>query len=185
MRKLSNYFYEKSSLIISIVSILVVFGFIYLILVPQSNLYKVENAEIVSLGTSFGFNKEMVMSFFQGRTTEMLHAYSDLLWIWDNIFAILYGLMNILLISNLFKPFKTRFELMNIFPALQSVLDWIENINLGIATKSYIESGEISNLNASMASIANVAKWSCSGIVYILLAVGIILRIVSRFKQKA
>lgn len=183
MKRISNFFYDKSSWVISILAIVVVFGYLVIIMIPQSAFFKLENAQIASLGTSFGFSFEHVVTFFSERTRSMNNSYLNFNLIWDNIFALLYGLMYILLLSSLYKPFKRKIGMLNLFPIFQSLFDVIENSNLALLSNSHLESMELSNIQVSIASTACMAKWICSTIIFLILIVGIFFRNLHRFKR--
>jgi hypothetical protein len=124
------------------------------------------------------------MVFLTTRTDEMINAYIDFNQVWDTFFGMIYGLMYVVWVSVLFKPFSQKAGSLNLFPLTQVLFDWLENYELGLLANQYLADGVISSSNAQLASAFSMIKWACSGLTYVLISVGIILVISRAIKKK-
>jgi len=185
MIKLSNYLYEKSSLIICFVLTVIVFSYLYFVLIDAAKCFEVTGADAVSLGTSFGYSYEKVKEFYSIRSKDMIACYLELNLIWDNIFAILYGLMYLGWLSLSLKPFAHKFKSLNLLPIVHVILDWLENAMLAGVSKSVLAEQQISMIAVKVASIFTMMKWVTAMLVFILIVIAIILRIKKWFKKRS
>lgn len=182
MKKVSDFFYQKSSLLTATIMTIVTFGFIYFVLIDAAKCFEIADTSVKSLGTSFGYSYEMVRDFFAARTTKEIECYKELNLIWDNIFAVLYGLMYIFWVSLALKPFAYKTKFLNLLPALQVILDWLENFSLIKIANTYLSENQILASDVSLASLFTMIKWICFALIYVLLIGGIIMRIVKWIK---
>ena len=114
----------------------------------------------------------------------MLTSYINFNQVWDFIFAIIYGFMYVIWLSIIYKPYSQKVWLLNLLPLTQVVFDWVENFCLAVLTKVYLAEGIISTTTTSIASSASILKWIISGIVYLLIVYGLVLRLVKAIKDK-
>ena len=183
MKKLSLYFYKKSTLGSALIVTAMLFAYFAFVFLPAGKGFEVEGGTI-ALGLSFGLPYELVETFFAARTTEMLHNYVEFNTIWDNIFPLLYGLVYVVWLSLIFKPISNKMKLFNLFPFVQTICDWGENFCLVDIANSVISGQGISAETVQVASVFSITKWSVSGIVFLAIGIGIILRIAWAIKGK-
>ena len=107
----------------------------------------------------------------------MIKAYINFNKVWDTLFGLIYGLMYVVWMSVLFKPFVQKFGYLNLFPFAQVLFDWLENYALASLANQFLVDGLISSQNAKLASVFCMSKWVCSGATFTLILVGIILMI--------
>ncbi len=175
MRRLSQYFYQKSSFVIAVLLTAISFSYLFLVMQGEAAGFEMVDSNIKSLGTSFGFDQADIMVFLAARTDEMINAYIDFNQVWDPLFGITYGLMYVAWVSVLFKPFSQKSGFLNLFPLAQVVFDWLENYELASLANQYLAEGMISATNAQLASVFSMIKWACSGLTSMLILIGIIL----------
>jgi hypothetical protein len=126
-----------------------------------------------SLGTSFGFEQADVLGFLAERTDEMIESYIDFNLIWDTLFGLIYGLMYVVWMSVLFKRSSEKWGYLNLLPLAQVIFDWLENYELASLASQYLAEGTVSSSKANLASIASMTKWTCSGLTYTLIIIGL------------
>ncbi|MDA9029083.1 hypothetical protein N9H80_00240 [Candidatus Pseudothioglobus singularis] len=126
-----------------------------------------------SLGLSFSYTNDMVLSFFESRSQEQLLCYSRFLQIWDAIFAIIYTLMYASWIVWLFNNKRW----LALVPILGMISDWSENYIELIMIKTYSNAGAISETLVSLGSGINSFKWILSSLTYLIILTGIIIAI--------
>ena len=146
--------------------------------------FKLIDDDMKSLGTSFGFNHADIVSFLAARTDEMINAYINFNKVWDTLFGLIYGLMYVVWMSVLFKPFAQKIGYLNLFPFAQVLFDWLENYALASLANQYLVDGLIFLPIAKLASVFCMFKWVCSGLIFTLILVGIILRIARVVKNR-
>jgi hypothetical protein len=183
-KALSQFFYQKSNLMTAIFLTAIFIGYLVLVMMDKAVGFELADSNIKSLGTSFGFNQADIMVFLTTRTDEMINAYIDFNQVWDTFFGMIYGLMYVVWVSVLFKPFSQKAGSLNLFPLTQVLFDWLENYELGLLANQYLADGVISSSNAQLASAFSMIKWACSGLTYVLISVGIILVISRAIKKK-
>jgi hypothetical protein len=199
MTRLSNYFYNKASLLTAIILTILTFSYLFLVMTDIAKGFEIVDATTQSLAMSFGFSYEMVEAYLSIRTAEMISVFIEFNRIWDNIFALLYGLMYILWISLLFKPYSAKAKWLNLFPITQTIFDWLENFQLAKLATYYLENPRFVNKdflpsswgsnvffenNVQFASIFGMAKWTASTLIFIIVFVGIILKTWTAIKNR-
>ena len=199
MTKLSNFFYDKATLLSATILTVLTFSYLFLVMTDIAKGFEIADETTQSLAMSFGFSYEMVEAYLSTRTAEMLSVFIEFNQIWDNIFALFYGLMYILWISFLFKTYSAKAKWLNLFPITQTIFDWLENFQLvKLATyylenpqfinKDYLPSSWGSNVffenNVQLASIFTMIKWTASTLIFVILFIGIILKVVSLIKKR-
>ena len=177
LRGLSEIFYQKSNFMIAFFLTSIFIGYLYLVMISKSKSFELADGGIKSLGTSFGFDQSDVIVFFASRTDEMITGYIQFNQIWDTLFGLTYGLMYVVWVSVLFKPFTERLGVLNLFPLIQVVFDWLENYNLVSIGNQYLADGLTSSSNVQMASVFSMIKWACSGLTSTFILLGILLLI--------
>jgi hypothetical protein len=115
----------------------------------------------------------------------MITAYINFNLLWDTLFGLIYGVMYVVWVSLLFKPYSQRFGLLNLLPLAQVVFDWLENAALAALSNQYLEDGTISSSIALTASTASTIKWVVSLLVYGVILVGILMRIARAMKMRS
>ena len=184
IRRLSNLFYQNSSLLIAIALAIIFTGYLFLVMMSKSTGFELSDGNIKSLGTSFGFDEAEIILFFAARTREMVEAYISFNQIWDTLFGLIYGLMYVIWVSVLFKSFSHKAGILNLFPFIQVLFDWLENYTLAALANQYLADGVFSSVNAKLASIFSIFKWVFSGLTLTLILIGGILMIAQAIKNK-
>ena len=146
--------------------------------------FELVDDDMKSLGTSFGFDHADIIGFLAARTDEMINAYINFNKFWDTLFGLIYGLMYVVWMSVLFKPFAQEVDFLNLLPFTQVLFDWLENYALASLSNQYLVDGLISSPNAKLASVFCMFKWACSGLTFTFIFVGINLMIVRTTKNR-
>ena len=146
--------------------------YITFVLTPVGACFNLDSGSN-SLGLSFSYTKDMVLSFFESRSQEQLLCYSQFLQIWDAIFAIIYTLMYASWIVWLFNNKRW----LALIPILGMISDWSENYIELIMIKTYSNTGAISEIIVSLGSGINSFKWVLSSLTYLIILTGIIIAI--------
>ena len=131
-----------------------------------------------SLGLSFFYTKEMVQNFFEIRNQEQLACYSEFLKIWDIVFAVIYTVMYTSWIALLLKKI-----ILLIVPVLAMICDWAENYSEILMLEMYLNSDLISESLIMIGSGINSAKWIFFYLTYLIILMGIIVKIKNYFKK--
>jgi hypothetical protein len=131
-----------------------------------------------SLGLSFYYTKEMVQNFFEIRNQEQLVCYNEFLKFWDIIFAVIYTLMYSLWITLLLKKI-----ILLIIPVLAMICDWAENYSEILMLDMYLNSDLMSESLIMTGSGINSAKWIFFYLTYLIILMGIIVKIKNYFKK--
>ena len=180
MIKTIKYFKKNRTLYLAIGFTLVFFFYIKYVLAPFSSCFKLD-AVASSLGISFSYTLEMVQKFFESRTQEQLLCYNEFLQIWDAIFAFVYTLMY----ASWIVYFFNNKRLLLIIPILCMIADWAENYIELIMIETYLNSDPISETLVSIGSGINSFKWIVSSITYLIILIGIIIKLKRNFSQNA
>ena len=175
--RLSHFFYQNSGLVIAIFFTTAFIGYLFLIMMGKAVAFELADDNMKSLGTSFGFNHADIIAFLAARTDEMINAYINFNKVWDTLFGLIYGLMYVVWMSVLFKPYTQKVGFLNLLPFAQVLFDWLENYALASLANQYLVDGLIPSQNAKLASVFCMSKWVCSGATFTLILVGIILMI--------
>ncbi|CAI8194070.1 Uncharacterised protein [marine metagenome] len=180
----SHFFYQNSSIATAVFSTIFFISYLFLIMMGKAAGFELADGSMKSLGTSFGFNHADIVAFLAARTDAMINAYINFNKVWDTLFGLIYGLMYVVWISVLFKPFAQKVGFLNLFPFAQVLFDWLENYALASLANQYLVDGLISLPIAKLASVFCMFKWVCSGLIFTLILVGIILRIARVIKNR-
>lgn len=165
--KTKNYKGLASALAFTLAFVL----YLSLVLVPVSSCFRLEFGSN-SLGLSFSYTEDMVMSFFEARTQAQLLCYSKFLQMWDVLFAIVSTMMFGSWIMYLFKDKR----LFLIAPTtLGMVADWSENYIELLMIETYLSSNTISETLVSLGSGLNSFKLTMGGLTYLIIITGIFL----------
>jgi len=152
--------------------------YITFVLTPVGACFNLDSGSN-SLGLSFSYSKDMVLSFFESRSQEQLKCYSQFLKIWDAIFAIIYTLMYA---SWIVWIFNTK-RWLALIPVLGMVSDWSENYIELMMIKTYSNAGAINESIVSLGSGINSFKWILSSLTYLIILIGIIIVIKNFFTK--
>ncbi len=185
LRRLSGFFYAKSTLVTALFATAVFAGYTALILSGQGKAFEVANSSVKSLGTSLGFGQAEVLAFFTERSVEQVSAYITFNQVWDSLFGLIYGVMYVAWVSLLFKPYSLKVGLLNLLPFGQVLFDWLENFSLASLSSQYLADGTIASSTALLASTASSIKWAFALLVYGVILVGIVARIVGALKRRS
>ena len=180
----SKFFYAKSNLVTGLLATSVFAGYLVFFLTGKGAAFEVANSTVRSLGTSLGFGLAEILAFFAERSDQMIDAYIGFNQIWDTLFGLIYGLMYVIWVSVLFKPYSHKFGILNLLPFGQVVFDWVENFALAALSNQYLADGSISSSTALLASTASAIKWAFSLLVYLVILVGIVMRISRAVKRR-
>ena len=172
MIKTIKYFKKNRTLYLATGFTLVFFFYITYILAPFSSCFKLD-AGASSLGFSFSYTLEMVQKFFESRTQEQLICYCEFLQIWDAIFAFVYTLMYLTWIMYFFNTKR----IFLIIPILGMIADWAENYVELFMLEIYSNLSPISERLVSLGSGINSFKWVVSSITYLIILIGIAIKI--------
>jgi hypothetical protein len=180
----SKFFYTKSNLVTGLLATSVFAGYLVFFLTGKGTAFEVANSTVRSLGTSLGFGQAEILAFFAERSDQMIDAYISFNQIWDTLFGLIYGLMYVIWVSVLFKPYSQRFGVLNLLPFGQVVFDWLENYALAALSNQFLADGAISASTALIASTSSAIKWVFSLLVYVVILVGIVMRISRAVKRR-
>jgi len=169
---------NKNILYFAIGSTVAFMLYIIFVLTPVGACFNLDSGSN-SLGLSFSYTKDMVLSFFESRSQEQLLCYSRFLQIWDAIFAIIYTLMYASWIVWLFNNKRW----LALVPILGMISDWSENYIELIMIKTYSNVGAISEMIVSLGSGINSFKWILSSLTYLIILIGIIIAIKNFFTK--
>ena len=169
---------NKNILYFAIGSTLAFMVYITFVLTPVGACFNLDSGSN-SLGLSFSYTKDMVLSFFESRSQEQLLCYSRFLQIWDAIFAIIYTLMYASWIVWLFNNKRW----LALIPILGMISDWSENYIELIMIKTYSNAGVINETIVSLGSGINSFKWILSSLTYLIILLGIIIAIKNFFTK--
>ena len=185
LRRVSGFFYAKSTLVTALLATAVFAGYTVLILSGQGKAFEVAGSSVRSLGTSLGFGQAEILAFFGERSGEQISAYITFSQVWDSLFGVIYGVMYVVWTSLLLKPYSLKVGLLNLLPFGQVLFDWLENFSLTSLSTQYIADGTISSSTALLASTASSIKWVFALVVYGVILVGIVARIVGALKRRS
>ena len=185
LRLVSRFFYAKSNLATALLATAIFAGYLVFVLTLQGKAFEVANSSIRSLGTSFGFGQAEILAFLSERSDPMISAYINFNQVWDSLFGLIYGVMYVIWVSVAFKPYSPKVGILNLLPFGQVVFDWLENASLAALSNQYLAYGTISSSMALVASTASSIKWVFSLLVYLLILVGIVMRIVRAAKIRS
>ena len=180
----SHFFYQNSSIATAVFSTIFFISYLFLIMMGKAAGFELADGSMKSLGTSFGFNHADIVAFLAARTDAMINAYINFNKVWDTLFGLIYGLMYVVWISVLFKPFAQKVGFLNLFPFAQVLFDWLENYALASLANQYLVDGLISLPIAKLATVFCMFKWVCSVLIFTLILVGIILRVARVIKNR-
>jgi hypothetical protein len=185
LTRASQFFYAKSSLVTAVLATLVFAGYTVLVLSGQGKAFEVANSSIKSLGTSLGFGQAEILAFLAERSADQIAAYITFNQVWDTLFGVIYGVMYVVWVSLLLKPYSHKVGILNLLPFGQVLFDWLENIGLATVSSQYLADGTISSTTAQLASTASSIKWAFALLVYGVILVGIIARTVGALKRRS
>jgi len=181
----SRFFYTKSNLVTALLATSVFAGYLLFFLTKKGTAFEVANSSVKSLGTSLGFGQPEILAFLAERSDQMINAYINFNQVWDTIFGLIYGVMYVIWVSILFKPYSQKVKLLNLLPFAQVLFDWLENFALATLSKQYLGDGTISSSTAQLASTSSAIKWAFSILVYGLILVAIVMRMVGALKKRS
>jgi hypothetical protein len=181
----SRFFYAKSNLVTALLATAIFAGYLVFVLTLQGKAFEVANSSIRSLGTSFGFGQAEILAFLTERSDSMISAYINFNQVWDSLFGLIYGVMYVIWVSVAFRPYSVKVGILNLLPFGQVIFDWLENASLAALSNQYLADGTISSSMALVASTASSIKWVFSLLVYLLILVGIVMRIVRALKRRS
>ena len=154
LSRASRFFYTKSNLVTALLATSVFAGYLVLFLTRQGKAFEVANSSVKSLGTSLGFGQAEVLAFLAERSVEQITAYIAFNQVWDSLFGVIYGVMYVVWVSMVFKPYSLKVGLLNLLPFGQVLFDWLENFSLASLSNQYLADGTISSSLSSSASPA-------------------------------
>jgi hypothetical protein len=185
LSRASRFFYTKSNLITALLATSVFAGYLLFFLTERGKAFEVANSSIKSLGTSLGFGQVEILAFLSERSDQMINAYIDFNQVWDSLFALIYGVMYVVFVSILFKPYSKKVGVLNLLPFGQVLFDWLENFFLATLSKQYLADGTISSSTSLFASTSSSIKWVFSLLVYGVILVGAVIRIAGALKRRS
>jgi hypothetical protein len=187
MKRISDFFYKKTNLFYCIALTAIMILYAVAVLGGKSKCFTDQLTEGQKvLGLKMNYSYDYAFGLFNSLDNGGLLCYKNLILIWDNIFPLIYGLMYILWISFIYRniDFKNQsLKLLNIFPFIHILMDWIENrfeINL---VNQFIISGSLKPESVELASVISLIKWSCSYLTYLIILTGLVLIIFKKIKK--
>ena len=108
MKNTSDFLYKNSNLKLAILFTAIFIGYLFFVMIPHAADFEVLNDNIKSLGMKLGFDQADIVVFLNVRTDAMVDAYINFNRIWDTLFGLIYGLMYVVWLSVLFKPFSKK-----------------------------------------------------------------------------
>jgi hypothetical protein len=160
-------------------------GYLALVLTGRGTTFAVADSSVRSLGTSLGFGQAEILAFLAERSDQMILAYIEFNQVWDTLFGLIYGVMYVVWVSVLYKPYSQKVRILNLLPFGQVIFDWLENFALSALSSQYLADGTISSSVALLASTSSAIKWGFSLLVYALILVGIVMRIARAVKRRS
>jgi hypothetical protein len=160
-------------------------GYLLVVLTGKGSAFAVAHSSVRSLGTSLGYGQAEIVAFFAERSDQMILSYVEFNQVWDTLFGLIYGVMYVVWVSVLFKPYSQRVGILNLLPFGQVLFDWVENFSLSALSSQYLADGTISSSIAVLASTASAIKWGFSLLVYVVIVIGIVMRIMGAVKRRS
>jgi hypothetical protein len=185
LSRASWFFYAKSNLVTALVATAVFAAYLVVVLTGKGTAFAVADSSVRSLGTSLGFGQAEILAFLTERSDEMILAYIEFNQVWDTLFGLIYGVIYVVWVSVLFKPYSQKVGILNLLPFGQVIFDWVENFALSALSSQYLADGTISSSVALLASTSSAIKWGFSLLVYVVIVVGIVMRIVGAAKRRS
>ena len=137
---------------------------------------EVPGISVLDLG--FGYSAEAAYSEYLDKYTDIVRTLCLQAECVDLIYPFVYGLFFACLITLAWK--NTKFEYLNIVPFFATLFDYCENI--GVFTLLLSLPSKLL-LVASMTSSFGLIKWAFATISTIIFLVGLILKLVEKFKK--
>ena len=184
LRRASRFFYEKSNLVLGLLATSVFAGYLVFVLTNKGTAFAVAGSSVKSLGTSLGFGQAEILAFLTERSDPMILAYIEFNQIWDTLFGLIYGVMYVVWLSVLLKPYSHRLGILNLLPFAQVLFDWVENFSLSALSNQYLSDGTAPSAIALLASTSSAIKWGFSLMVYVVILVGIVMRVTGAVKRR-
>jgi len=184
LSRVSRFFYARSNVVAALVATAVFAVYLVVVLTGKGTAFAVADSSVRSLGTSLGFGQAEILAFLAERSDQMIIAYIEFNQVWDTLFGLIYGVMYVVWVSVLFKPYSQKVGILNLLPFGQVVFDWVENFALSALSSQYLADGTMSSSVALLASTSSAIKWGFSLLVYVVIVVGIVMRIVGALKQR-
>jgi hypothetical protein len=185
LSRASWFFYAKSNLVTALVATAVFAAYLVVVLTGKGTAFAVADSSVRSLGTSLGFGQAEILAFLAERSDQMILAYIEFNQVWDTLFGLIYGAMYVVWVSVLFKPYSQKVGILNLLPFGQVIFDWVENFALSALSSQYLADGTISSSVALLASTSSAIKWGFSLLVYVVIVVGIVMRILGAVKRRS
>ncbi len=160
-------------------------AYLVLVLTGKGAAFAVADSSVRSLGTALGFGQAEILAFLAERSDQMILAYIEFNQVWDTLFGLIYGVMYVVWVSVLFKPYSQKVGILNLLPFGQVIFDWVENFALSALSSQYLADGTVSSSIALLASTSSAIKWGFSLLVYVVIVVGIVMRIVGAVKRRS
>jgi len=185
LSRASRFFYSRSSLVTALLATAVFASYLVVVLTDKGTAFAVADSSVRSLGTSLGFGQAEILAFLAERSDPMILAYVEFNQVWDTLFGLIYGVMYVFWVSVLFKPYSQKVGILNLLPFGQVIFDWVENFSLSALSSQYLVDGTVSTSIAFLASASSAIKWGFSLLVYVVIVVGIVMRIVGAVKRRS
>lgn len=185
LSRASRFFYEKSNIVTGLLATSVFAGYLALVLAGRGTTFVVADSSVRSLGTSLGFGQAEIVAFLSERSDQMILAYIEFNQVWDTLFGLIYGVMYVVWVSVLFRPYSQKVGILNLLPFGQVFFDWIENFALSALSSQYLADGTITSSVALLASTSSAIKWGFSLLVFVVIVVGIVMRIARAVKRRS
>jgi len=184
LSRASWFFYAKSNLVTALVATAVFAAYLVVVLTGKGTAFAVADSSVRSLGTSLGFGQAEILAFLAERSDPIILAYIEFNQVWDTLFGLIYGVMYVVWVSVLFKPYSQKVGILNLIPFGQVIFDWVENFALSALSSQYLADGTISSSVALLASTSSAIKWGFSLLVYVVIVIGIVMRIAGAVKRR-
>jgi hypothetical protein len=131
-----------------------------------------------------GYSGEDLSAYFSALGPENVETYSRMLAIWDNLFPLVYGAMNMAWLAFLFQaiPIKKFRWLIVALPLFGMGMDFCENFF--IRAQLLLFQGGETHLDAGLASLFTQLKWCVSLPLNGLIFIGIVVAAVRSYQRR-
>jgi len=178
LNKQLEIYNRNRTLILAVLATMVMIAYAQFVLGHFSNCFTLANGPN-SLGLTFGYTQSQALSFFSARTVDQLICYGNFIRVWDTIFPVIYTAMYVFWLKYFFKQKSVVLFL----PVIRMLTDWAENYTELTMLEQYLSAGNISAEIAYWGSMLTLIKWGLSILIYLLMVLGIVLKIKQALKK--
>ena len=182
MKKLSAFFYRISTGWVVLAGLVVFLVFSSLTLPVESKRMDAYSQGLGSPDTSLFYSGKLLYHMAEIYGEAGRDAFLKARWGFDLAFPLIYGFFLVTSISYLFKRYtmgNRKFYWLNLIPLLGLILDLAENTATSVVMANYPIENRWAEL---LAPVFTPIKWLFVSISMIILAIGLLLRLISAIK---